>query len=150
MPTLKYVTNTYKDQGYTFDQVWLLMACAPLILPSDLIAAEHLLTVEPSKPVMAIAEYPAPIEWAFRRNKNGQLTPLQPGMFSVRSQDLTPAYYDAGAFVGFPTSFVENSAESGSDTGYSGYILSKETAIDIDTIEDWALAEKIMVARQNT
>lgn len=148
MPTLKYVTETYQADGQCFDQIWLLMACAPLVEATDLIEAERLLADNLSKPVMAIAEYPAPVEWAFRREGNGDLIPLQPGKFSIRSQDLAPAYYDAGAFIGFPVEFIANSAEAGSDSGYTGYILTKEAAIDIDTFEDWELAEKIMMARK--
>ena len=31
MPVLRYVTETFQSRGQTFDEVWLLMACAPLI-----------------------------------------------------------------------------------------------------------------------
>lgn len=31
MPVLKYVVETYQSSGRRFDEIWLLMACAPLI-----------------------------------------------------------------------------------------------------------------------
>jgi CMP-N-acetylneuraminic acid synthetase len=31
MPVLRFVTETFQARGKTFDEVWLLMACAPLI-----------------------------------------------------------------------------------------------------------------------
>ena len=37
MPVMKYVVDEYERRGRTFDQVWLLMACAPLIAASDLV-----------------------------------------------------------------------------------------------------------------
>src|SRR5947207_11884930 len=36
MPVLKYVADTFASRGQVFDQVWLLMACAPLIDSRDL------------------------------------------------------------------------------------------------------------------
>ena len=39
MPVLSFVLNTYISMGYQFDEIWLLMACAPLIDKNDLISA---------------------------------------------------------------------------------------------------------------
>ena len=42
MPVLRFVVESYAKQGVFFDQVWLLMACAPLIEVEDLVAAEKM------------------------------------------------------------------------------------------------------------
>jgi len=144
MPVLRYVTEEYAHCGQHFDEIWLLMACAPLIKPGDLIAAAGLFLDNGSNsPVLAVAEYPVPIEWAFRRSKEGALKAVQPGMFAVRSQDIEKAYFDSGSFAVFPSSRILGSTGAGSDEDFVGYVLSKNSAIDIDDEQDWKFAELI-------
>ena len=70
MPVLHYVTETFRSRGQTFDEVWLLMACAPLIDVNDLrMAAQLLLRTGQSKAVLAVTRFPAPIQKAFEREK---------------------------------------------------------------------------------
>jgi pseudaminic acid cytidylyltransferase len=142
MPVLRYVTETYASCGQIFDQVWLLMACAPLLKHSDLRQASELFDQSGSvNPVLAIAEYPVPIEWAFNRTSDGKMNPVYPGMFAVRSQDIEKKYFDAGVFTAFPAKMVQSSEGAGSDEGFVGYVIPKGAAIDIDDAADWALAE---------
>ena len=144
MPVLRHAAQEYANRGVHFDEVWLLMACAPLIDGKDLSCAATLFQQAGSEqPLLAVSEYPAPIEWAFSRGENGALTPVQAGMFAVRSQDLEKRYFDAGSFAVFPASRVLESQGAGSDSGFIGYVLSKGTAIDIDDEQDWQLAEAI-------
>ena len=82
-------------------------------------------------------------QWAFRRKPNGVLVPVQPGMFSVRSQDLPPAYYDAGQFCFMPIQRVLAAVGAGSDEGFLGYPIQRHQAIDIDTMDDWRFAELV-------
>lgn len=142
MPVLKYVLEEYLNRGISFDSVVLLMACAPLITQHDLREASKLYdSYEGIRSVLAVAEYPCPIEWAFRREHNGALLPVQSGMFSIRSQDLEAAYYDAGQFCFMPSQRVLSAEGAGSDEGFVGYPIQRQQAIDIDTIEDWQFAE---------
>jgi N-acylneuraminate cytidylyltransferase len=144
MAVLKYVAAEYEKRGILFDQVWLLMACAPLTLPRDLVGANQLFVqAGGASPVLGILEYPVPIEWAFRRETGGRLIPIQPGKFTVRSQDLEKRYFDSGSFAVFAGAHVRASQETGSDSGFVGYPLRKGTAIDIDDEHDWLLAEAI-------
>ena len=69
------------------------------------------------------------------------LLPVHPRKFAVRSQELGTKYYDTGAFCGFPAQRVLESMGPGDDTGFVGYVLPRHKAIDIDTEEDWRLAE---------
>jgi pseudaminic acid cytidylyltransferase len=149
MPVLKYVADTYAERGENFDQVWLLMACAPLIDATDLKAAAQLFEQKASRfPVIAVAEYPVPIEWAFNRASDGRLTPVQLGMFAVRSQDLEKKYFDAGVFSVLPILRVLDSEDAGSDSDFIGYTIPKTKAIDIDEEADWELAEAMYRIRE--
>jgi pseudaminic acid cytidylyltransferase len=142
MPVLRYVTERFLEGGDRFDEIWLLMACSPLIDADDLRDASKLFAAGGGKhPVISVTSYPAPIEWAFSRDASGRLTALQPGMFSKRSQDLEKRYYDTGSFCIFPTENVLQSAGAGDDSGFIGYFVPRDKAIDIDTEDDWRLAE---------
>lgn len=148
MPVLRHAAQEYLRRGQTFDEIWLLMACAPLVDADDLRKAAGLFEASGGQqPLLAVSEYPAPIEWAFSRGENGALTPVQAGMFAVRSQDLEKRYFDAGSFAAFPAARVLESQGAGSDSGFIGYTLPKGTAIDIDDEQDWQLAEAIYRVR---
>jgi N-acylneuraminate cytidylyltransferase len=142
MPVLRYVTERFRSSGRNFDEVWLLMACSPLIEAEDLRGAAELFTAGGgTSPVLPVAPYPAPIEWAFSRDEGGRLTALHPGMFAVRSQDLETRYYDTGSFCIFPAERVVQSEGAGNDSGFIGYSLPRKKAVDLDTEDDWQLAE---------
>ena len=72
---------------------------------------------------------------------------INEGKFQERSQDLPKSYYDSGTFVIFPKPFISGLDMEGTDKGYLGYKLSKVKAIDIDTQEDWDLAEALYKIR---
>ena len=144
MPVLKYVLHKFEDLGHEYDEVWSLMACAPMVTISDLIGAADMMTKNNrSSPLLAVAEYPVPVEWAFKIKMNKQLEPMMPGKFALRSQDIETSFFDAGAFSVFPSKIIFKSQGAGSDENFIGYPISKSKAIDIDTIEDWDLAESL-------
>tara|TARA_Y100001980_G_C14556646_1_gene349049 strand:- start:4121 stop:4888 length:768 start_codon:yes stop_codon:yes gene_type:complete len=149
LPVLKYVTEQYMGRGLIFDQIWLLMACSPFTEDQDFIAADKLFfEAGQKKSVLAVTEYPVPIEWAFTISDNNQLKPVNPGMFATRSQDIKKKYYDTGTFAVFPSNYLLSHDESGLDTEFVGYVMKKGSAIDIDDEEDLAFAEKIFTANQ--
>ncbi len=144
MPVLKFVLEEYLKRGSAFDSVAMLMACAPMITAANLRGAAALFDSHNGKQaVLGVAQYPCPIEWAFRLRPSDELVPIQPGMFSVRSQDLAPAYFDAGQFCFMSSERITASEGAGSDEGFLGYPIERHQAIDIDTMEDWRFAELI-------
>lgn len=148
MPVLKFVTESYSTLGLHFDQVWLLMACAPLIEASDLHQAAKIFEGAGSvDPVLSICEYPAPIEWAFNRAPDGKMIPLSPGMNALRSQDLGKKYFDAGAFVVYSSQAIQEQEGVGGDNCFIGYVIPKEKAVDIDDETDWSFAELLYKSR---
>lgn len=149
MPVLKYVLDKYQIQERDFDTVCMIMPCAPLTKPDDLIRANALYSqFKGKKQVLAVTQFPVPIEWAFSKNNNGQLTPVQPGAFAIRSQDIEPKYYDAGVFAFMPSNSIINSTAAGDDKNFIGYLLPKNRVVDIDEPEDFVLAEAMFRAIQ--
>ena len=144
MPVIKYVIEEYRKMNQIFDEVWVILPCSPLLNTKDLVNASiNFQQLNSSNPLMAVTEYPVPIEWAFETNEKGVLKPLNKGDFAIRSQDLKKKYYDAGMFYIYPQEFVLNSDHFGTDENIIPYFLSKGNAIDIDDQEDWDYAEKL-------
>ena len=150
MPVISFAVDSYNNMNIKFDEVWLLMACAPLIDKDDLIAASKVYAaqdINSIRPLLAIAEYPAPIEWSFLKDSKNILHPRYEGKFKERSQDLPKSYYDSGTFIIFPQNFILEIGDDGSDKDYIGYELPFSKAIDIDTQKDWDLAEAFFRSR---
>ena len=148
MPVINWTIEQYQAKNIFFDEVVLIMPCSPFIKSSDLKEASRLMDKsQRAKPVIAISDYPVPIEWAFKRDsKNGSLAPVYPGMFKQRSQDIEKKYFDTGSFIFFPIQHIRKSSKDGDDASFIGYPLEKMKSIDIDDPKDWEFAEMIMHA----
>lgn len=150
MPVLKHVVTQYQTLGQEFDQIWLLMACSPLIDVGDLRGMLTLYEQHGAKtPVVAVGAFPSPIERGYQMEETGKLTPLMPETYSTRTQDLETKYFNAGSCVIFPQSNVIESEGAGSNADLIGFVLPKHKAIDIDDEEDWKIAEAIFQSTQN-
>ncbi|MDH5771519.1 MAG: acylneuraminate cytidylyltransferase family protein [Rhodospirillaceae bacterium] len=136
---LRFVVGHYKQRGQSFDQVWLLMACTPLIDAKMLCDASSVFESGGGKnPVLGVAEFPVPIDWAYLIDNKGLLSPCVPGAGMKRSQDMPTHYYDAGALV----IYHPDEIASGKDASdFLPYIIPRQYAVDIDTEEDWKFAE---------
>ena len=137
---LIFVFETYEKQSQIFDEIWLLMACAPLIQPKNLVEASNIFDASKG-PLVAVSELPIPIDWAYKKNEEGCLTLHNPSAHATRSQDLKKYYFDAGAFAVFSSAHMKSKKFDGNCI--QPYELPKNQAVDIDTIEDWKLAEQL-------
>ncbi len=151
MPVLKDTAEQYLKLGISFDQIWLLMPCAPLIECGDLRTAAKLFEDQgDGRPILAVTEYAVPVEWAFESDNQGRLTPLYPGMFAIPSADIQPKYHDTGTFIAFSADDVLTSNGAGNDLGFIGHPIPRECGIDIDSMEDWRMAEAVFQFQNST
>ncbi|MFD2206854.1 cytidylyltransferase domain-containing protein [Kiloniella antarctica] len=146
IPVLRFVVNAYQKRGQEFDQVWMFFPCAPLISIQDLRGIQRLFDAHGGRcSVITVGAYAAPIERGYKRSDDGALTPLNPEKFTVRTQDLSETYFEAGACAVFSATRILGSEGYGSNLDYVGYILPKSKAIDIDDDDDWKVAEAIFL-----
>jgi len=142
MPVLRWVAERYAERGQPASSVCLLMATAVLITPEDLIEAYALYERHSGKRVvMAAADFPCPVEWAQRLGPDGTLSPIQPGLANVRSQDLPKAYYDSGTFMVFPRAALD--AGSIDKVAPLAFPIARWKAVDIDGPEDLDMAARL-------
>ena len=125
--------------------VCTIYATAPFIKPADLARGWTLLRESDARIVFTVTSFPFPIQRAIRINENGRAAMFQPEHFSTRSQDLEPAYHDAGQFYWARTDAVLNEVPAFSEAA-APLILPRYQVQDIDTIEDWQRAELMFEA----
>ena len=144
MPVLKYVTKKYIELDQHFNQIWLILPCCPLITSYDLINAENFYENNNHKnKLMAVSKYPAPIDWAYKKNSLGILKAVKPGAFERQSQSFEPYFYDTGTFYIFSTTDIIASNNAGDGNDFIPFEIPFFKAIDIDTELDWHNAEKM-------
>ena len=116
-----------------------LYPTTPLLSPEDLQSGYQAFVKGDKDVVLAAVAFDFPVQRAFEIDKEDNVKLREPQFISNRSQDLTPAYHDAGAFYFFECSRLK---ETGSLWGGKvGACTIPSTRIqDIDTEADWELA----------
>ena len=136
------VLECYKKEEKHFDYGCCILPTAPFITTEKLKQAFEMLLNNGFDSVRPIVKYSYPIQRAFKLLPDKSVQMFNPEYLKTRSQDLEPAYHDAGQFYWFDA----NKLLSGSNRG--AIIISETEAHDIDTIEDWKIAEiKMQVLR---
>ena len=145
--TLPVIAHAVEALGAT-GPVTCIYPSAPFVQPSDLIRAHDLLS-EGVEYVVPVASFGHPIERALRQTADGMLTMDDPERARTRTQDLPPAYHDAGQFyIGPAETFLAGRPILASRT--RGFVLPRWRVVDIDTEEDWQQAELLFAAVRGT
>ncbi len=133
--------------GIQSDHYCCIYATVPLIRARDLLHAYQRLTASQADYAFSAAAFGFPIQRALQLTANGCATPFWPENMGKRSQDLTPAYQDAGQFY-----WGRREAWLGGRGVFDGnglaQVLPRYRVVDIDTEEDWQLAELLYQALQ--
>ena len=135
----EWTVQQYRESGVNYDDVCLLMPCAPLIEGSDIAAALAHYDENDHRPLLAVSTYPAPVQQALSRGSDDQLSPKSENDFKARSQDLEPLVFDTGTFlIASATRFLGDPPISISD--FFAFDLPREKAIDINDEADFSMA----------
>jgi CMP-N-acetylneuraminic acid synthetase len=96
---------------------------------------------------LSVAQYGwQPAWWAMKRTPDLRLVPLFPAEAVRRSQDLAPLFCPSGA-IWWARADTLREARTFHQAGRTGWAIQLSHAIDIDTEEDWLLAELLMQHR---
>lgn len=133
------VINTYAQQGKYFDQICCIYPTNPFITPEKLRGAYGVFVeskADSLTPVVAFS-YPPQRGYYIQDNK---LVWVQPEHYATRSQDLPKIYHDVGQFYFYK---VDSFLREDFPNNHIGvpYVISEREAQDIDTQEDWEMAE---------
>lgn len=136
---LEEVVNEYKKKGKFFDELCCIYPCVPFLTSKTLKESYKLMKQTKANALQPVCKYPAPVEWAMKI-ENGLLIPNDRESLKIRSQDLTPKYFDAGMFY-FCNTEIMLKEKAVVPTNTSGYIIDESECQDIDTPDDWKMAE---------
>ncbi len=144
---VKHAVLWFRDRCATVTEACCMYATAPL-LDARFVRWGHELLVKSGKAyAFSVTSFPSPIQRALRLLPDGSVEALHPEQAMTRSQDLEPAYHDAGQFYwGVAAAFIEDRPLFASHS--VGVALPRHLVQDIDTLEDWERAELMYQAHQ--
>ena len=118
---------------------------APMLTP-EVIRAGQTRIQDGKRFVYAAQRVGFPIYQVVVTDEQGNIIPLfSPEKAAMRSQDMPAAFIDAGQLYWFDTAaFLKD--ETSISEGVDLIAIPAERALDIDTEEDWRLAEKLATA----
>lgn len=149
-PTVPVVVDTIERcaaLGWQTAAVCCIYPGVPLIDAKDIRAAHDLLREAGDGYVFPVAEFPSAIQRALRRADDGRMAPFTPEHAATRTQDLEPAYYDAGQFYwGTSQTWLAGKAIHAHGRAI---VLPEWRVADVDTPDDWQRAERLYALTQN-
>ena len=136
---LEEVILNYSKKNLNFDYLCCVYPCVPFLTGNTLRKAFNKLISSNNDALQPVCEYPTPVEWAMKI-ENGLLIPNDRNAQQIRSQDLVPKFFDAGMFymIRISTFLAEKSL---TPIKTIPYVMKNQEVQDIDTMEDWAIAE---------
>ena len=129
------------------DLVCCVYATAPFILAEYLQESFQQMKNTNIDYCFSVTSYPFPIQRSIRITKEYRCEMFQPEMLNVRSQDLEEAYHDAGQFYwGKLDAWTKEGSNCFSNKSIP-YVLPRYRVHDIDTMEDWKMAELMFTSK---
>lgn len=141
VPVIAHALQECTGLGWAVEAACCIYPAVPLIQVQDLAAGLVLLQEDGTRFVFPVAPFPSPIQRALRRDAQGDVRPFLPEHAATRTQDLQPAYYDAGQFY-WATADLWRSGKNIHAHGRT-LVLPPWRVVDIDTPEDWERAQAL-------
>lgn len=137
------VIDHYEKAGVCFDNFCCILSTVPFLKPADLVDAYRVFIHSSFDTIRPVVKFSYPVQRSFKMSADGTVGWIFPGYENTRSQDLEPAYHDAGMFY-------MGKREGGLNAPNRGAIVIPEHRCqDIDTEEDWLLAEQKYILLKN-
>ena len=135
---IREVLLDYRNRGKEFDAFCCIYPTAPFVTAQKLKDAMEMLRTAES--VMPVVPFSYPVQRGLCLDSEGHLGYKWPQYAASRSQDLEKIYHDCGQFYACRTEAFFRDGTT--DTKHMVPIILPELeGQDIDTLEDWAIAE---------
>lgn len=136
---IQEVLFQYESFGTEFSYGCCIYPTAPFVTPEILQQALSIMTEKGFDSILPVMRFSFPIQRALKLDED-RIELFNPEHLNTRSQDLIPAYHDAGQFYWFKIhEALQHKRIIGSNTG--AIIIRDLGGQDIDNLEDWKLAE---------
>lgn len=136
------IKDAIRRANSSFSDVCCLYATAPLVTAEILKEAASEFKKQECKFLFSATAFDFPIQRAIKLDENARVSMFYPQFEKTRSQDLEPAFHDAGAFYfGKKEAWLECNAIFAPHS--KAYLLPRNLVCDIDTLEDFEFAKKL-------
>lgn len=144
MDVVTHALDWYEEHVEPVDYVLIVYPTAVLLDIADIEAAYAKLIADKNcDAVFSATSFPFPIQRAVFEGEDQYVEMFQPQSFATRSQDLTEALHDAGQFYFCRSNTIRQSLNF-SNSQWKVQKLHRNKVVDIDTLEDFELAESKM------
>jgi pseudaminic acid cytidylyltransferase len=133
------VLTEYETHGLGFEYGCCIYPTAPFVTADLLWQCWELMIERGFDSVFPVLRYSYPIQRSLKIEQD-RATMLWPEHYGSRSQDLEPSYHDAGQFYWFNVRALREKQRLYTDNS-GAVVISELQAHDIDTLEDWSVAE---------
>ncbi len=133
------VVHDYKKAGKEFDNICCIYPTAPFVTSARLLEGFEFIQ-NGADSVLPILSFDYPIWRSFKMNENECLEYNWVEFINARSQDLPKTYHDSGQWYWLKRSKLEETGKMIFENT-KGIVLRSFEAHDIDTLDDWKLAE---------
>ena len=130
-----------KDKDLKLDELCYLYPTAPFITVKTLKGCRDLLRNEGASKAYTITTYPYPVMRALIEGKDKDLSFVWSQYENVRSQDMPEYFHDAGQC------YFYDLGKRGNNSKTVGYRISRHESQDIDTEEDFLVAEELFALK---
>ncbi len=136
---IEEVLLEYKKRGDNFEYCCCIYPTAPFLTSRRLKEAFDLLKERNADSVIPVVRFGYPIQRALKI-EGGRLSMIRPENIDSRSQNLMPAYHDAGQFYWLDSTAFLKTRKIFTDNTVPIEITESE-AQDLDNEEDWKMAQ---------
>jgi pseudaminic acid cytidylyltransferase len=135
--------------GKKFETVAQLMPNCPLRTSDDVRDSYHQFKSTQSESQISVVRYGWQNPWwAMRRNGQYKLSPIFEEQMTARSQDMPELFCPTGA-IWWATSETLRRSNTFHVENRTGWEIPWQRGIDIDTWDDWTMAEVLLTLRAN-
>ncbi len=134
------VIREYQKNGINYDYLCCIYPTAPFITPERLQEAMQIMEETQPAEIIPVIPLSDPPQRCFIIGEDGNMEYKYREFVNARSQDLEKQYHDAGQFYLYRTDRLLEVQDTISE-GLMPLILDEMEVQDIDTREDWEIAE---------
>lgn len=145
LDVIKHAIEFTDSQSWAVKNVCCIYATAPFLTHEFIQKGLCELTSAEIDYAFSATSFPFPIQRALKLNDEQRVEMFHPEHLNTRSQDLEESYHDAGQFYwGTKRAFLQGKSFFSPQS--KAVLLPRKRVQDIDTNEDWELAEALYKA----
>lgn len=134
------VVERYESEFGAVEKFCLILATAPFVSGARIAQGYKALEESGMDAALPVVRFSYPPQRGFRIDSEGRASMLHPELYTSRSQDLEPVFHDCGQFYWIKKEALLKEKRFFVENTYAIELPESEVQ-DIDTEEDWKLAE---------